>query len=346
MIVSGDVAVPNNNIPHLLLFYAFLDGLAQNLTGEVGESFQIDKYRRLSRIRRDKFILSIPNQNELTIAVALASYLEAKSILLDDPSWESQVGVIIDDPSIAEDLQAVGRALDILPEAAWLGGDVEPSLQAFADWRNSADPPSLGTQDPLRKVMDDLAPRKSPRGRWPEAGGAWWSAPAAAGLPCTTRRLNSFAPVELVCRDDSFGEERASVWNMNVAIGARVAEIHGLTDWARLVEAYPLNVTGARRADWSRRYGWAGPWLVPDWSRLANDWDGVHVSANGYLRAQEQAAPVRDGRTVLAGWNPDATYWLRDAIGLADSVSEEWIRESGAPPNWRRVTLFFTGSRV
>jgi hypothetical protein len=201
-------------------------------------------------------------------------------------------------------------------------------------YRCSAGPPALGTRDPLRKVQDGLSCEYPPG-----VGGEWWSAPAAAGLPYTTRRLRSFTAVELVCRDDSFGERQASIWNVNVAAGARVAEVHGLADWARLAEAYPLDVTGARRAEWSGRYGWAGPWLVPDWSRLARDWDGVHVSAEGYLRAQEQAAPVRDGRTVLAGWNPDATYWLRDVIRLTESVPERWIRESGALARWRKAAL-------
>ena len=338
MTVSGEIPASNSEPSHLLLFYAFLGSLAQDLIEETGGSVQADRYRRLSRIRREEFFKSIPDQSELTIALALGDYLEDRSFLLGSESWESWERVIIDDPAVAEDLQAIGRALGALPGAAWLGGDVEPSLQAFVDWENSAGPPVLGTRDPLRKVQDDLSRESRPPGAGPHAGGEWWSAPAAAGVPYTTRRLRSFTAVELVCRDDSFGERRASVWSVNVAAGARVAEVHGLADWAGLVEAYPLDVTGARGLEWSGRYGWAGPWLVPDWSRLARDWDGVHVSAEGYLRAQEQTASVRDGRTVLAGWNPDATYWLRDVISLTESVPERWIHESGARARWRKAS--------
>jgi hypothetical protein len=335
--MNSEIPASGSEISHLLLFYAFLGGLAQDLVTEPAESAPIDRYRRLSRMRREEFILSIPGQSELSIALGLASYLENRTFLLSGPSRESLVRAVIDDPAVAEDLQAVGRALHALPEAAWLSGDIEPSRQALVDWENSADSPALGTREPLGKVMDDLSRGGFLRGEWPQVGGAWWSAPAAQGLPLTTRTLRSFAAVELVCRDDSFGEEQASAWNVSVTAGVRVAEIHSLADWASLVEAYPLEVTGARRVEWSGRYGQAGPWLVPDWSRLARDWDGVHVSAEGYLRAQEQTAPVRDGRTVLRGWNPDATYWLREVISLAESVPERWIRGSGPQARWRKA---------
>jgi hypothetical protein len=116
-----------------------------------------------------------------------------------------------------------------------------------------------------------------------------------------------------------------------------VAEVHDPEDRGRLVAAYPLDVTEHRRGEWSRTYGWAGPWLLPDWSRLAQDWDGVHVSAAGYLRAQEQLIRVGGGATVLAGWNPDATYWLRDVISRTEDAPEVWTDDREGRTGWHRA---------
>jgi hypothetical protein len=78
----------------------------------------------------------------------------------------------------------------------------------------------------------------------------------------------------------------------------------------------------------------AGPWLVPDWSRVAQEWDAVHLTVAGYLASATRCIPVPDaadatgtagttgttgtagstGRveaaSVIGGWGPDVTYWL------------------------------------
>ncbi|MEO7124431.1 MAG: hypothetical protein ABI400_15220 [Lacisediminihabitans sp.] len=58
---------------------------------------------------------------------------------------------------------------------------------------------------------------------------------------------------------------------------------------------------------------------------MASDYDAVHLTVLGYLTTAGRALPVRDSHTVLAGWNPDETYWLTDVLA-----------ESGAPSEWRR----------
>ncbi len=60
---------------------------------------------------------------------------------------------------------------------------------------------------------------------------------------------------------------------------------HGAADWAHLCRTYPLDVTNSRRHDWYRVTGRGGRWLLPDWSRVADDWDAVHLSGWGYLTA-------------------------------------------------------------
>jgi hypothetical protein len=47
---------------------------------------------------------------------------------------------------------------------------------------------------------------------------------------------------------------------------------------------------------------------------VAADYDAIHVSVAGYLATAGRALSVGDARTVLAGWDPDQTYWLTDVL--------------------------------
>jgi hypothetical protein len=68
--------------------------------------------------------------------------------------------------------------------------------------------------------------------------------------------------------------------------------------------------------------------VVPDWAAVAERYDAVHLTYAGYLSSAGLAIPVEDpaddsARSLIAGWNPDATYWLTD---LADvGVPVEWL---------------------
>ena len=53
---------------------------------------------------------------------------------------------------------------------------------------------------------------------------------------------------------------------------------------------------------------------------VAEDFDGIHVTVGGYLATRGVAVPVADGYSVLAGWDPDASLWLRDVIETVEQV--------------------------
>jgi hypothetical protein len=326
-LMSVNTGEPAAEPLHLLLFYAFISGFASDLLDGADGHGPIAKYRRTSTARAAGFSRAAPGCSELTIALALGSYLEDRVFLLGDQPTREWSTTIIRDPVVTGSLLDVGRVLAGIPGAAWLGAGVGRSTQALVDWANSEGPPDLAAHESLLKVAE-------------QASGEWWSAPAGVGLPCTTRKLASFTAVELICRDDSFGETEAAVWDVSVNPGARVAEVHGLADWSRLVEAYPLDVTWSRGEQWSPRLGWKGPWLLPDWDRVARDWDGVHVTADAYLQSRGQMSRVRGGATVLEGWDPDTTYWLSEAIMLAASSPETWVHEQDGPEDqsgWHRA---------
>ena len=73
---------------------------------------------------------------------------------------------------------------------------------------------------------------------------------------------------------------------------------------------------------------------IPDYASVAVDWDAVHVSVAGYLTTAGIAVPAGDGaRTMLAGWDPDATWWLNDVLSLT-SPPEVWRRMNRDPFGW------------
>lgn len=167
--------------------------------------------------------------------------------------------------------------------------------------------------------------------------GHWWSSPAHSRLPVTTRGLRGLGAVGLALVEDGLGWQSARCWPVAPADGARVYEVCSPGQWAELVDRYPLDVSKSRRHDWWRATGRAGRWLIPDYAAAAADWDAVHVSVAGYLTTAGIAIPAGDGAcTMLAGWDPDATWWLNDVLSLT-SPPEDWREDDQAPFGWTRT---------
>ncbi|MBC7557936.1 MAG: hypothetical protein H7270_00985 [Dermatophilaceae bacterium] len=183
---------------------------------------------------------------------------------------------------------------------------------------------------------ETVAERERPsdaRARW---SGTWWSKPPAA-LTQTTRSLGGRGPVGLRLIEDGFGWESATAEQVAVPRDARVYEIDGPAAWADLCRRHPLEVTASRRHDWYRATGRIGRWVIPDWTQVQHDIDAVHLSADGYLTTAGLAIPVDDDlATVLAGWNPDQTYWFRDVTRSA-STHQAWTYHQ-KDDNWELST--------
>jgi hypothetical protein len=127
-----------------------------------------------------------------------------------------------------------------------------------------------------------------------------------------------------------------SRWHLPVRPGVRVWEIHRPHDWVRLVDAYPKPAA-------TRHEGWELPGpnqhidqlgglldvpsqraartsitehLVPDWTAVSVDYDGVHLSWAGLLTSEGYVADIGEGAaTMLRYWRSERTLWLRDVFG-------------------------------
>jgi hypothetical protein len=104
------------------------------------------------------------------------------------------------------------------------------------------------------------------------------------------------------------------LWNVVVSASARVFEIHSAASWAELCRAHPSDHQAFRyipqhssqivRPEGSAR-------VDPDWSKVAEEWDGVHLSIGGWLTAED--VPYRSGgvTTELRSWDMESTAWFR-----------------------------------
>lgn len=161
-------------------------------------------------------------------------------------------------------------------------------------------------------------------GRPVDSGPSRWMAERSGGSargveprsrPATTRGLPGLGAIRLALAEDPCGWKLARCWAVAPHASARVYEIHWSDEWAALVERYPLDVSRSRRHDWWRATGWTGRWVIPDYAYAAANWDAIHVAVAGYLTTAGLDLPVSgNARTMLAGWDPDATWWLGDVL--------------------------------
>jgi hypothetical protein len=178
------------------------------------------------------------------------------------------------------------------------------------------------------RVRETEARARRERPKNPKAGwsGEWWSTPPH-GIVKSTRALGERGPLGLHLVEDDLGRERATARPVGAPPDARLALLRRPDDWAELCREFPLDVTAEKRHDWFRTTGRDGAWVMPDWERVAERYDGVHLTVLGYLGIAGRAIDLGDGRaSVIAGWSPDETHWLTNRARVRD-----------APVHWRRV---------
>jgi hypothetical protein len=155
-------------------------------------------------------------------------------------------------------------------------------------------------------------------------GSRWWSSPPFAERSWSANALEGLWSIGLLDTSDAYGPadpaeriengEGPTLWRLRIDPSSRIFEVNGVVDWQVLVNQFPCDVSATHGKAWSRWTGSSGPWLLPDWENVRGCYDGVHVSVGAYLSSCGIAVPVRDGYSMLAGWMPGATLWLRDKI--------------------------------
>ncbi|WP_213817085.1 hypothetical protein [Glaciihabitans sp. dw_435] len=246
-------------------------------------------------------------------------------------------------PAVKDLLLPIAMALlDNHLTDSWASGVSDD--QAFLFWRIREYPPQLKLTDirsgvqlwqkrVIRQETESAAINRRHGRSW---SGEWWSIPNPSGAPSTTG-VTPEGTLGLWLVEDSAHEDEANVQELEILRSARVFEVTGADSWADLAARYPLVVTESKRNVWRQATGHKGPWLIPDWSAVADDYDAVHVSLWGHLVTAGMPIPVpgTESYTMLAGWTPDETYWFSDVLGPKGDIQlwersddEIWTRAS------------------
>ncbi|NQX12521.1 hypothetical protein HQQ80_12845 [Microbacteriaceae bacterium VKM Ac-2855] len=241
-------------------------------------------------------------------------------------------------PEVRHALVGVASIVVDSPHAEWWSDGSDATGQCIVAF-DGALAPAGDANHILREwregIADEVERAEIERPSDPSAmySGAWWSTPPRR-LASTVRALSSGAPVGLDLVEDGFGWTEARTERIRPPAAPRIFEIDGPESWAELCRG-GVAVTAARRHDWYRTTGRVGTWLLPDWMRVAESYDAVHLTVDGYLTTAGGAIDVDDGASVLAGWNPDETFWLCDVERSPESA-QAWTRDTPGEP-WRAL---------
>lgn len=252
--------------------------------------------------------------------------------------WQEPDGedILAASPEVAGALAPVAGRVVASPHVAWWTAPVrradqwtvtfvEPDERSPEAWSGLSAAERLARWSAEERVAEDRARRQRPRDPRASWSGEWWSAPVRR-VVSTTCRAEHGGPLGLRLVEDELGWDRATVRRVDVPADARVYEVDEPDAWTALCRRHPFDVSASRRHDWFRATGEDRTWVLPDWQRVAENFDAVHVTVSGYLTTAGRALPLGDGRhTVLAGWDPDATIWLTDLPGTG-TAEETWVR--------------------
>jgi hypothetical protein len=273
---------------------------------------------------------TVADVDEDTLLTCLANAV-AHALYWQAPDQED---VLLTDPRIVEALREVADAVVGSPTwRLWISA-LDTHAQAHVQWtgEHPTDLPRLtGAADSLREwrretLEDERSAHERPEDPMAPWSGNWWSTPVWGRTVATSRARPGLGATQLMLVEDGLGWTEARVLPLRPSPGARVYEVDGPQAWVDLVSRYPLEVTWSRRHDWWRTTGRTGRWFIPDWHAIAADYEAVHLTAAAYLATPGRALDVEGGATVLAGWDPDATFWLADVLVPA-----------GEPVAWERI---------
>ncbi len=145
-------------------------------------------------------------------------------------------------------------------------------------------------------------------------------------------------------------------WALPLRMDARVHEIHGVDDWIHLVEAYPrrpvvghsgwelpgpnqhlAEIAGIELASGGRAARNGVTIAMPDWERVATDFDGVHLSWMGMLATEGHVTEVpalgAGTATMLRYWRSERTLWLRDVFGEPEPLPAPFVLDDEDDPD-------------
>lgn len=239
--------------------------------------------------------------------------------------WQEpdSIDAIAAQPGMHSSLRRVAKTLAVGGESLGWNATMAGRTQAVVKRIESPLPPS------------DCAARKTER----QAVDDGWSSRPPLGSPSSSGLLFDGSPAALWFSEDDPGLDHARSLTVRSPRADRVWEVRSRDDWAALCQEFPNEVTSKRRRSWAAVTGREGRWILPDWKRVAERYDVVHLQVGAYISSAGvaiQLAGDMSAASVIAGWNPDESYWLTSDMRLA-GTSTYWSREQDQGPAWVRA---------
>ncbi|MGQ3382512.1 hypothetical protein [Glutamicibacter sp. TV12E] len=286
---------------------------------------------------------------ETLLQAALARSVEAARYWQEPDGHDTLLGA----PELTRGLERVALHISASSAAAQWASDMDERTQFHIEFeqQDPADVPQRTDRTAIATLLrwkeqliiaEARAAAQTPVPVTAAHSGEWWSMPSQS-LPSSTGVFANREPVGLSCVEDGFGWERASARILSVPPAAKVLEISTAEDWTQLCREQGIEVTSHKRHDWYRVTERDGAWKIPDWLAVARRYDGVHLSIAAYLALAGECLAVDEKySTVIAGWDPDRTFWFTDALRFcepaqewtcleANSEDSRWVSSGEAP---------------
>ena len=204
-----------------------------------------------------------------------------------DPECTERRQMAID---LAQHHAALANDLVTSPAFAWWWADLDASSQIWV----SPQMPNGQNNPPEPAVPEPFAPEqwRTPRPSndlWPDT----YAQKTSTLVGATTSDVMAYA----LYAGDHISAFPLAAWSVQFPPDVRVFEIHSPADWHALCQAFPRHAPDGR--------------LVPAWERVAQRWDGVHLSLGGMLSCD--GVPVYNGEewSMMEFWHSEITRWLR-----------------------------------
>lgn len=135
--------------------------------------------------------------------------------------------------------------------------------------------------------------------------------PAGSSLGSLCGEDAFYSPVELL------GNALQDSWKLSrLPRPERTLAINSASDFRDMAERFPLAIQ--RSDDPRTRHDLQDPRLVLapvetliDWPRVAEHYEAVHMTCEGYMDCAWLPIETSRGTATATGWSPEATYWLQ-----------------------------------
>lgn len=208
----------------------------------------------------------------------------------------------------AHHLRPLAEAVIAAPGASWWWADL--------DREHQHEPRYVVERDGRAQEQEPLRPPVGPPSGWER----YAQKHATARWTSTVRDGRSALSVAIAYSVGDLNDVVRWTTVREIAVGSEttVAEVHAPLDWHRLCVRYPAQRTHPSPLPSVQ--------LVPDWSAVARDHAGVHLSFGGWLTSLWTTVTSESGPTTLWAWDSESTMWLREDVleeGAVGAYDEE-----------------------